>query len=109
MLRKQNAFTSQFSTEAEKTLGAGLFKFDQLIAEGVAPMEARTQVQAEANDSASLIMSTFPDLRFGSKDNLDGAEGQLLQAVDEGRIGSAEAEKQAQLIESMRSAKDFSL
>ncbi len=104
-LTEQSALTSIFDRSKERRLASGMAQYNERTAAGEEPNVVFLDILNQSSDQNELILRTLPPLRFGSPDNLDDSEAQTTNAFTTGVISREEANRQLELIKTMRGLK----
>ena len=104
-LREQNQFSSLLDPTKERRLASGLAQYNERTVAGEEPNTVFLDILNQSSDQNELILRTLPALRFGSPENLDDAETQTTNAFTNNQLTREEANRQLELIETMRALK----
>ncbi len=104
-LKEQNQFSALFDPSKERRLASGLAQYNERTAAGEEPNTVFLDILNQSSEQNELILRTLPALRFGSPDNLDDAETQTTNAFTNNQLTREEANRQLELIETMRALK----
>lgn len=107
-LKKQSDFgipSLSFDTNAAQREAAGLAQYNERTAAGEEPNAVLLDILNQSSRENELILNRLPTLRFGSPDNLDDAETQTANAFTNKQLTREEANRQLELIETMRALK----
>ena len=98
----EQGFLSKFDPQKEKRAAASMADYNIRVAAGENPNEVLLDIIDNGSRNNEIVLRTLPQLRFGSVDNLDQAETDVLQANERGEIDEIQAERELELIRDMR-------
>ena len=104
-LTEQSALSSVFDKGKERRLASGLAQYNERTAAGEEPNTVFLDILNQSSEQNELILRTLPSLRFGSPENLDDSETQVTNAFNSQEITREEANRQLELIKTMRGLK----